>query len=133
MKLPEWMKLKPERDMDNLPTTSYPEISYEDFCDHQWREKLRSYAPPRKDVANIPMDDKDLASTLLMGVTTIIEECPICKSTRRESVLGNPDPQLDEMLDKVLEYGTQYMQRNGHTFFFQEYIPPAQPVGIPLR
>jgi hypothetical protein len=129
MKLPKWLTLKEDHEIERAVAT--PGIPYEE-CQHQWAERLRSYAPPRLDVP-ASIDNPELLQVLLLGVTTIVDECQLCHVTRKEVLHGSPDPQLDEMLDKVLQYGPQFMQRDGNTFVFQQYRPAPQPVGVPLR
>jgi len=138
MRLPKFLQLKPQEEfrsdeeMRNLQPTSFPGIPYEEPCRHQWKERTQSYAPPQKDIQPTTQDT-DLLSSLLLGVTTIIDECLLCSEQRKTSFLGNPNPQLDLILDNVVQYGPQYMQRNNHTFVFQEYFPPRQTTNIPIR
>lgn len=90
---------------------------------HEWELLSKTTATPRRD---IPVDnlDKDVTEKILFGATVFLWECLICKTLRKESVVGTDTPPLDEMMDKAAAYGPQYIQRaDGRTFIVAEYKP----------
>lgn len=140
MQLPKWFSLKPQEDpvfAQEYPETPEEAIAAEQVqeapCHHQWRIRTASYAPPRRDIAPGEQFSSEVSSMVLFGVTTIVDECQHCQDLRNTTMLGNPYPQLDELLTKTTEYGPQYIERDGITYCIQRYIPPPQPVGLPLR
>jgi len=133
MILPKWLQLKPHNEVTVVANIPSPSISATPICQHVWQERLRSYAPPRQDIPTNLIQDHRVLEIMAFGVTTVLDECSLCHETKTTMLHGSPDPQLDEMLDKVLLYGPQFMQRDNNTFVFQRYVPQAQPTGLPLR
>lgn len=117
-----------------LTTAGSLPLPQEPTHEHQWERKFTSYAAPRKDIAgqSLPITPEAL-SKVILGVTTIVEQCIICHQTRQQEILGSENPQLDEVLDKVIDFGPQYMQRDGVTFAIQRYQAPIQNAPLPLR
>lgn len=100
---------------------------------HQFETKMVTYAAPRRDVSI--GNNQALAEKAMFGVTTVFSKCLLCDTTKKEEILGSQNPQLDDMLDKVDQYGTQYMQREAQTYVFSKYQQQLQPITsvLPLR
>lgn len=102
----------------------------------QFITKNTAYAAPRRgsDV-EISTFSEDMVTKILLGTTTILEECVICHKLRKEEILGTEHPQLDEILDNVELYGPQFFQRNNTPYFIQRYQPQSQQTTgqLPIR
>lgn len=99
---------------------------------HTWQKIEETFGAPRRDISPADFTENSTLNAALLGKTTFLFECPICFARQREEVFGSPNPQLDDMLDKVELYGPQYMQRNGVVFLFQRYQNP-QTTTLPIR
>jgi hypothetical protein len=103
---------------------------------HQWTERFKTYAPPRRGLTESSVDNYMVLRQLLLGATTVLYECVLCHTFQQVESLGSEKLQLDDILDSVELYGTQYFQRENTTFVIQKYQPVAaqQPAtAIPLR
>jgi hypothetical protein len=100
----------------------------EDQHVHQWEQRAVTFAPPIRWMGN---STTNLSERLAFGVTSILSECIVCHETRTEELLGCSTTPLDELIDKINMYGTQFIQRDNITYMFQKYQPPAG--GLPLR
>lgn len=122
MRIPAWLQLKP------MEETTPPHT-------HAWNLLFSTYAAPYRQVGMVSGDTQDSDTFLkaLLGTTTLLSECS-CGERRQDILLGSQNPELDDVLDRVLIYGPQYMQRDGVTFTFQRFVPQPQPVtGVPIR
>jgi len=101
---------------------------------HEWEMLSKTQAPARKDIPqNLSSLDKDLADRILFGVTVFLWECLVCRSLRKETILGSDLSQLDELIDKADRFGPQYIQRvDGTTFVLGKYNQP-QVGAVPMR
>lgn len=108
------------------PTEKVPEHN------HTWALVAHTYARPRKD---IPLESlkSDIAEKLIFGVTTLAWECSTCGETRQEFLLGSDQNTLDEVLDKVDEFGNQLVTRGEDKYVVNKFVPPQLINGIPLR
>jgi hypothetical protein len=74
----------------------------------------------------------ETAEKLMFGVTTLAWECTGCGETRQEFLLGSDTNTLDEVLDKVQEFGQQMVDRDGQKYLVTRWT--QQPTGvIPIR
>lgn len=127
MSLRNFFSLKPHTPIDEI------ELPVDDHI-HQWENRFVTYAPPRRDLTGVQTQNEDILTKAMFGVTTILQECLLCRRTRRTEMLGSDNPQLDDILDKVELYGPQYLQRTGITYTIQRYQQPIQQGGaLPLR
>ena len=61
------------------------------FCKHNWVKVKETYAPSLIEQGSQRIGKTDACREsimLLMGVTTILWECSICKKIRKEEMLG---------------------------------------------
>lgn len=58
------------------------------FHKHNWVNIKETYALPVAKISNVDYLDKDILLKLILGVTTILWECSICKATKKEEMLG---------------------------------------------
>ena len=75
---------------------------------HDWELISKTYAPPRKDLTNVP---SEYAEKAMFGVTTLLWQCKIKGETKKEEVLGTDENQLEEMLANATALGPQYLER----------------------
>lgn len=100
---------------------------------HEWEMLSKTQAPARKDAPPPTITDKELLDRMLFGVTVYLWECILCRTLRKETVLGSDVTQLDELIDKADRFGPQYIQRvDGTTFVLGKYTPPQQST-VPMR
>lgn len=99
---------------------------------HSWTLVAKTYARPRTDVSGIT--DKEMAERAIFGVTSLAWECADCGETRQEYMLGSDQNTLDEVLDKVLEFGQQMVERDGNRYLVTKWVvQPVQPGVLPIR
>jgi hypothetical protein len=99
---------------------------------HTWALVARTYARPRRDIPT-EMLKGEVVEKLLFGVTTLVWECASCGNTRQEFLLGSDQDTLDEVLDKVDEFGNQVVVRGENKYVVNRFIQPQLINGIPLR
>lgn len=100
---------------------------------HSWALVAKTYARPRKDV-NMEQLSPEMAEKLLFGVTSLVWECTECGLTRQEYLLGSDMNTLDEVLDKVGEFGSQMVEREGVRYLVTRWVQQQQSTGVlPLR
>ena len=98
-------------------------------CTHDWKLIAKSYAPPRKDITNTSLAS-DVMQKALFGVTTLLQECVACHALRKEEMLGTDENQLQDILDKVKEFGMQYVRDGDKTYAIAQWVPDS---GTPVR
>ncbi len=102
---------------------------------HEWDLVSKTYVPQRRDLQPVSIP-QDTIEKMLFGATIYLWECVICRSLRKETMLGHDVSQLDEMIDKIDQYGSQYIQRaDGQTYIIAKWQQqPAQHNNVlPLR
>lgn len=99
---------------------------------HQWVLIAKTYAPPiREAVDQLSEDAKQQA---IMGVTTILWQCSGCGETKKETMLGSDEDTFEELMQKAELLGPQYIQRDGKTYVFMQWVPPSEQQGyIPVK
>jgi hypothetical protein len=116
-----------EEDFSNIspPTPLQPEHV------HQWEVLIKTYAPPRPNVEDLP---PDVFQKALFGITTLLSKCVLCSESKQEEILGTDEQPLDQLIEKVNQFGPQYIQKEGVTFIVAKYQPPTQQsTNLPLR
>lgn len=72
------------------------------FHKHNWNKIMITSAPPSTQELKFKgMDYFELHQFSLMGVTTILWECSICKNTKQETMLGQP---IDVYTKPIFDY-----------------------------
>jgi hypothetical protein len=102
---------------------------------HEWDLTSKTYAAPRSDIQGTP---ETLLEKAFFGVTTLLWECAVCQSFRREEVLGTDESQLEVVLANAEKLGPQYLERESGIFIVAKWqapavAPPQQGQNIPLR
>ena len=99
---------------------------------HTWALVAHTYARPRKDIPAELLSGEN-AERLLFGVTTLVWECTTCGESRQEMMLGSDQNTLDEVLDKVDEFGNQTVTRGENKYVVNRFVQPQLINGIPVR
>jgi hypothetical protein len=99
---------------------------------HTWSLVAKTYARPRRELsaANVTPETSE---KLMFGVTTLLSECETCGETKQEFLLGSDENMLDDILDKVDEFGNQTVNREENKYVVSRFIQPQMINGIPLR
>lgn len=101
---------------------------------HEWDLLSKSYAAPRNvQPSDFDKVDQKTMDKMLFGVTVFLWECLICKTLRKEDVLGSNTTPLDELIDKAALYGPQYHQKDGETFQIAKVQKTVNPATLPMR
>jgi len=101
--------------------------------DHTWALTGKTYARPRLEIGILQILSGDTLEKALFGITTTIWECNHCGKVKREVFLGSDEPVLDELLDRVAQFGNQSIERGSDTFTISKWSPPKPSTIIPLR
>ena len=103
---------------------------------HKWQLVSRSYASPVKsfvgiDIGKLP---KGLAEKAMLGVTTYLWECLLTGDVRTEEIIGTDVQVLDELTNKVKQYGKQFFKDDdGQVFVLDAYQEPVDASTLPMR
>lgn len=101
---------------------------------HQFEIVMKTYAPPHTNVTANGSYPDDIFRKALFGVTTLLSKCVVCSASKQEEVLGTDEQPLDQLLEKVEQFGPQHIQKEGVTFIVAKYQPPVQQsTHLPLR
>ena len=106
---------------------------------HEWNIILKTSVPPAKTPAKIEDVSEALVEKSLFGMTVILWQCVVCANTKQEAVLGTDEQPLDLLLEKVEQFGPQYIQKPGAigkesvTFIVAKYQPQTVQSNLPLR
>jgi hypothetical protein len=98
---------------------------------HSWILVAHTYARPRKDISLDGMA-QETAEKLMFGVTTLSWACE-CGDSKQEYLLGSDQNTLDEVLDKVVEFGQQIVDRDGQKYLVTKWATQAPLSAIPIR
>lgn len=101
-------------------------------CTHDWHLFAKNFAPPRPDAMRLEGVDAAILERALLGVTTYLWECKFCSQVRKEETLGSDSNQLEEILDKALKYGIQYIEHDGTNFAIAK-VPGRNEDTVALR
>ena len=102
---------------------------------HEWDLFSKTYGQAKGNfdarTAEMP---QDLMEKILFGVTTLLWKCVLCSETKKEEVLGTDESQVEDLLTKAINFGPQYLQRDGITFVISKWQSVgSQGTNIPLR
>lgn len=126
------MKLNPFKKEEPGLTFEMPQTIEADH-QHQWETYAKTYAVPRKGVEGSNLPEATIEKALF-GVTTFILKCVICQVLTKEEMLGSDEVQLNDMVQKINQYGPQYFQEDNVTYVVQRYVPaPKSVMDLPMR
>lgn len=66
------------------------------FCQHDWKEIIRSSVPPLEDILDLYQIENESRVKHLVGFTTVYFECSECRRNKSLELLG-PTPQQDQL------------------------------------
>lgn len=89
-----------------------------ELCKHKWALVAKTYAAPVSSVSEDPR--------VIFGVTTYTWHCDICGEAKRDEMLGTDENRWDDIIDKVLKFGIQYIKSEDKVFGVAEWVPPIK-------
>ena len=98
---------------------------------HDFELIIKTYASPQHTVLdkNLSLNEKTLEKAIC-GITTLLWKCKICDETKKEEILGSDENQLEELIEKVRQFGSQTFKIGEETFLMGK-VPPQNT--IPVR
>ena len=83
---------------------------------HQWELLLKTYSSP-KILGQIAQSvSESVLQKALFGFTTLHWQCKVGGETKTEELLGSDTTQLDDLVVKADQVGTQYFQVGSNTY-----------------